>query len=325
MTTTDERPSTLMLVAAIVCCAALKPAIARAQTPVRSISLSPPPAHGEPVGVWSGGALLTIDGHSTGAPVLRIYDSSGLEAERIGLQIPGGEGILLMSHEFTRSATGYVAFAGTAYGDGDRAGGFLAIVSPDRTSQRVVRTEPNVSFAITFASDGTIWTAGLLKDDSGRDVGDAASYYMIHRFDIQGRPLGGAVSRSTFPGPETPVGGSFFVTSKDRVGWVSPMAHRYMEFSLDGTLLASYPFAFSLEDVSGAALCDDDTLWMSVKLKPDPKSSVTGQQNTLATFDRATGTWHKGPTQPYFYLYGCSGNTLITTTTWSNLNWLAEK
>jgi hypothetical protein len=321
----DEHSTTLMLVAAIVCCAALSPAIARAQTPVRSVSLSPPPAAGEPIGAWGGGAFLTIEGHSTGAPLLRIYDPSGMEAERIGLQIPGGEGILLMSHEFTRSATGYLAFAGTAYGDGDRAGGFLAIVSPDRTSQRVVRTEPYVPFAVTFAPDGTIWTAGPLKDDSGRDVGDAASYSMIHRFDIQGRPLRGAVPRSTFPGPETPVGGSFFVTSKDRVGWVSPLAHRYMEFSLDGTLLASYPFAFSLEDVSGAALCDDGTLWMSVKVKPDPKSSVTGPRNALASFDRATGAWHEGPTQPPFYLYGRSGNTLITITNGNNLNWLAAR
>ena len=293
-----------------------------AQTPIRSVLLSPsPPNGGEPIGAWSGGALLMIEGHMSGAPLLRIYDSSGSEAQEIVLQSEGGGGVNIGSHQFARSVEGYVVYAGTS----DEAGGFLTIVSPGGEGQRVVRTEPYVPFAVTIAHDGTIWTAGLLKDDSGRDVGDAASYLMIQRFDIQGTPLRGAVPRSTFPGLETPVGGSFFVSSKDRVGWGSPLAHRYMEFSLDGTLLASYPFPFSLADVSGVALCDDDRLWMSVKSQPDPKSALAGQQNTLATFDRATGAWHKGPTQPYFYLYGCSGNTLITTTTWSNLNWLAEK
>ncbi len=321
---TEAHRLSMLPLAAALGLLALHPPTGRAQATLRSVALSPPPAAGEPIGAWSGGAFLTIEGHSTGAPILRIYDPSGMEAERVGVQIPGGEGIVLTSHRFTRSARGYVAFAGTAYGDGDRAGGFLAILSPDRTSQRVVRTEPYVPFAITFASDGTIWTAGLLKDDSGRDVGDAASYLMIQRFDIQGRPLRGAVPRSTFPGLETPVGGSFFVNSKDRVGWGSPLAHRYMEFSLDGTLLASYPFPFSLAEVSGVALCDDDTLWMSVKSQPDPKSPGP-QQSALASFDRATGTWHQGATRPFTHLYGCSGNTLITTTTWSNLNWLAEK
>jgi hypothetical protein len=207
------------------------------------------------------------------------------------------------SHEFTRSARGYVAFAGTGYGDGDRAGGFLAIVSPD-------------------APDGSIWTAGLKKDDAGKDAGDSARYFVIQRFDTQGRQLGGAVPRGTFPGPVTPVDTSFLVTSKDRTGWVSALAHRYMEFSLDGKQLVSYPFTCSYTDLNGGALCDDETLWLPLRESPGPAGP---QRSALAWFDRATGTWHQGATRSFAYLYGCGGNTLITTTTWSNLNWLAEK
>ncbi len=285
------------------------------------MTLWPPPAHGDPVGVRSRGVLPTIEGHSTRAPVLRIYDSLGLEAERIGPHIPGAEGILLMSHGFTRSAISYVAFARTAYGDG--AGGFLAIVSRDRTSRPAVRTEPYVPFALTFAPDGTIWAAGLQKDDSGRDAGDSASYFVVQRFDTQGRQLGGAVPRSTFSGPVTPVDTSFFVTSKDRVGWVSPLAHRYIEFALDGKLLASYHFTYSYTDLNGGALCDDETLWMSLRERPGPAGQ---QQSALASFDRATGTWHKGATQPFAYLYGCSETTLIASpASWRSLNWLAVK
>ena len=327
MKESKRRSTTLLWVVATACCAAVYPATARAQAIQRSVALDPPLEIGTKVnsiGTWSGGALLVLEGELAGAPVIRIYDSSGTEVQRIDLQVPGAEGLDVLHRRIARSSSGYVAFAGKAYGYGDRAGGFLAIVSPDGTNQRVVRTEPYFAYAITFAPDGTIWTAGLNKDvEEGSDAGNA-SYFVVQRFDTQGRQLGGAVPRNTFPGPYAPVDTSFFVTSKDRVGWVAPMAHRYMEFSLDGKLLASYPFTFSYSDLNGGALCGDETLWMSLRVRPDPKSPGP-QQSALASFDRATGTWHQGATRPFTYLYGCSGNTLITTTTWSNLNWLAEK
>ncbi len=323
--TESPRLSTLPL-AAVFALLARHPGPALAQTVLRSVALDPPLEIGTKVnsiGTWSGGALLVLEGELDLAPVMRIYDASGTEAQRIDLQVPGAEGLDVLHRRIARSSSGYVAFAGTAYSNNGRAGGFLATVSPDGTSQRVVRTEPYVPFAVTFAPDGTIWTAGLKKDDSGRDAGDSASYFVIQRFDTQGRQLRGAVPRSTFPGPVTPVDTSFFVTSKDRVAWVSPLAHRYMEFSLDGKLLASYPFAFSYTDLNGGALCDDETLWMSLRVRPGPAGQ---QQSALASFDRATGTWHKGTTQPFIYLYGCSENKLITSpASWRSLNWLAEK
>jgi hypothetical protein len=326
--TESRRLSSLPLAAAFAL-VALRPGPALAQTIVRSVALDPPLEVGTKVnsiGTWSGGALLVLEGELAGAPTMRIYDSSGTEVQRIDLQVPGAEGLDVLHRRIARSTSGYVAFAGKAYGDGDRAGGFLAIVSPDGRSQRVVRTEPYFAYAIAFAPDGTIWMAGLNKDvEEGRDAGDA-SYLVVQRFDTQGRQLRGAVPRSTFPGPYAPVDASFFVTSKDRVGWVSPMAHRYMEFSLDGKLLASYPFTFSYTDLNGGALCDDGTLWMSLRVKTDPKSASGGPQSALASFDRATGTWRKGTTQPFTYLYGCSENTLITSAaSWDSLNWLAEK
>ncbi len=106
----------------------------------------------------------------------------------MAVQMPG-------TRQISVFATGYVAFEGSAYEIGDRAASVLAVISPVGANQAVVRTEPHAPFAITFATDGTIWTAGLERDDAENDKGAGADYFVIRRFDTLGRLLIGAVSR----------------------------------------------------------------------------------------------------------------------------------
>lgn len=197
---------------------------ANAQTVSRTVSLSPRPPGSEPVGIWSGNSLVKIENHSSGSPVLCVYDESGHQVQRVAVQIPDAELIAVVSSQFARSSDGYLAVTGWALGSGDRAANFLAVISPDGAHQTVLRTEPYEPKTLTFASDGTIWTAGIEKNAEGRDKGrpePGGDYFVIRRFDKTGTPLGGALSRTLLPEP-APLEGSRLVASKERVGWFSP-------------------------------------------------------------------------------------------------------
>ena len=305
-----------------------------AQTVIRTTFLSPPYLPGSPLGTWSGNSIVAIESSSSSMPILHIYDQSGTEAQRVALQLPGAQLVNIIGNQFARSTDGYLAVTGSAYGS-DRGAVFLAVISPDGTGQLIVRTDPYVPYALAFAADGTLWAAGQERDDPEEKNGTDGNYFIIRRFDKRGRLLGGAVPRTLFPGREVPVTGSHLVASKDRVGWFSPRAHRYMEFSLDGKELATYPLSLSFEDVDGVALCDDNTLWASVKSGkvwvPDPGAGKGDEfpASTLTFLDRARGTLSGGKAQPFVYLYGCSGNTLVATSAtsrgWNEVDWIKPR
>jgi hypothetical protein len=148
--------------------------------------------------------------------------------------------------------------------DADVGAAFLAVISPDGTKQVLVRTDPYVAYAATFAPDGTIWTAGeeLANGEELRD------YSIIRRFDKDGNLLGKALPRTRFPEHPQPLARSRLVAARDRVGWFAPRGAQYIEFSLDGKELAAYPLAsLDANNIAGVALCDDDTLWVSIQSK----------------------------------------------------------
>ncbi len=293
------------------------------QPVVRSVSLSPPLPGSGPVGVWTGNALAKIEGPESSAPVLHFYDESGAEVERVTIQVPGAHSIQVLDKHFARSADGVVAAAGFAYGLGDRGANFLAIIGPDRASQTVVRTTPYVTDALTIASDGTIWTAGWEFDDRDRDKA-GESYFVIRRFNRQGKLLGGAAPRTEFPGRWSPSNSSQFAASQNRVGWFSTVAHKYMEFSLDGKEIGTYSLPVSHLDIQGVALCDDNSAWFSAHADltvPSPTAAASAS-SVISVLDRAHGTWvGGGRTERWVYVYGCSGTQLVTTSAWTNLDW----
>ncbi|HVN03250.1 MAG TPA: hypothetical protein VMT86_02465 [Bryobacteraceae bacterium] len=308
--------------------AVVQAGMVHAQTVVRTTSLSPSMPPASPLGVWSGNSILAIDSISSSSPTLHIYGRSGDEVQSILVQIPGAQLINVFNDQVARSADGYVALSGIAYGGEDNAAGFLLIIPPAGADQLVVRTEPYVVSALAFSPDGVIWTAGREKDNSGRDKGPNGNYSIVRRFDKKGKVIGAALASTEFSGRGAPVQGSRFVGSRDRVGWFAPEAQRYIEFSLDGVERASYPLSVRLKDVDGVALCDDNTLWVSVK---DWTSDLSGKPvfrgSNLRFLDRSRNTLSGGKAQSFVYLYGCAGNTLVATSAtspgWNEVDWLA--
>jgi len=276
----------LMIVQTIALCGA--PAWER-------VPLSPPPHVGEPIGRWSGGAYLAIEGHSSAAPVLLVYNQSGELAQRVTIEVPGAGHLLILNGWFARRADGYLAVVGMA-SDERLGAGFLDIISPGADKQTVVRLFPYGAEAVTFAPNGTIWTAGIENHD---EPGTSQEYLILRRFDITGKQTGGAVPRSDFPARSIPVGGSKLVPSKDRVGWFAPFRQRYMEFTADGKVLASYPLSEPLVDVRGLALCDDNRVWLGVTGSSEESQGLKEPHTILTLLDRARGTWTKGEPQAY--------------------------
>src|ERR1035438_7923706 len=68
------------------------------------VPLSPPPNSGEPVGVWSGGAYLAIENHSSAAPMLLVYNQSGELLQRVTIGIPGAGHLLVLTYWFAHRA-----------------------------------------------------------------------------------------------------------------------------------------------------------------------------------------------------------------------------
>ena len=164
----------LMIVQTIALCGA--PAWER-------VPLSPPPHVGEPIGRWSGGAYLAIEGHSSAAPVLLVYNQSGELAQRVTIEVPGARHLLILNGWFARRADGYLAVVGMA-SDERLGAGFLDIISPGADKQTVVRLFPYGAEAVTFAPNGTIWTAGIENHD---EPGTSQEYLILRRFDITGK------------------------------------------------------------------------------------------------------------------------------------------
>jgi hypothetical protein len=241
-----------------------------------------------------------VEGHSSAAPILHVYDRSGIELQHVVVQVPESQSITIVNGGFTRSTDGYLAVAGIARAANSLGANFLALILPDGTRQTLVRTDSYLARAVVFSSDGMIWTAG--------EKPESLDYPIIQRFDRNGNVLGGALWRTRFPrNSQLFTGLSYLVASKDRVGWFSTGAGQYFEFSLDGKEMVNYKH--TLANTVGLALCDDNSVWISA----ETRDKTGNAQSTLYSLDRVHGTWLSGKAQLFSYLYGCSGTTLATS------------
>lgn len=142
--------------------------------------------------------------------------------------IPGARSVSLDSGRFAAGPDGWLAVAGSAsMGDG-RATSFAALISRDGRLQKVMELSPFAPRAMTMASDGTLWMAGV-EVVAGQETNP--DHRVLRRFDKAGRMVGSAIPRSSLPirvGYTHPAEYSYLVSSKDRVGWYSEAAGAYI-------------------------------------------------------------------------------------------------
>jgi hypothetical protein len=270
--------------------------------------------------VWSSGTLLELEDRPSSAPVFRTWDRAGKLLSEMTFTFPDASHINIYSNSFARGADGSLAIIGSA--DTNDVGEilFLAWVSSDG-HQTIVRLSDFFPHATTIAADGTIWVAG-----ANGSAQDGQVQNLIRRYDKTGMLLGSFVPWSTRLTPHKslpPAVRSVLVSSKDRVGWYSPVSHEYVEFSLDGTVMNRFTTPPTQSDaIFGAALCDDNTVFAATS-RPfnDGKPASWG----ILALARNSGQWSlisMNEAQAQGRLFGCDGTSLAVTTDDRTISWL---
>lgn len=230
------------VLALVMCASADASAQARVNLAVEGSTGLPPRPGGNLVSVWSGGACLMIDHGRSAAPVFTAVDRDGRQVLLHTFTIPGAYQIDMFSGRFAHGFDGSLAVAGLAFTRDSRGSPFIGWVSPDGRQQVLIRMPRFSPYAVALASDGTMWVAGREFDEDAQGVDP--NHSIIRRYDRTGKLLGALVPWSSLPiaaevfHPKWhPANGSFLAASRDRVGWYSIPAGRYMEFSLDGRVI----------------------------------------------------------------------------------------
>jgi hypothetical protein len=159
--------------------------------------------------------LIGVEDNHSSAPVIFLIDKDG-RRDQFSFSLPDAETIYV--HGLATNSMGRVVIAGGAVSGDSKAGSFLALVEPDRKSQRVVRTWPYVPWEVVFAPDGSLWTVGYTFHDTEDRV---VKLNMLSHFDPQGKLLGSVPvqAKPEFPGHSAALSHSFLRTSSDRMGW----------------------------------------------------------------------------------------------------------
>jgi len=278
-------------------------------------------SHGDPLPIflqprallqarWVGGRMVGIEENDSHDPQLYTVTTDG-PPERIRFVIPDSGHIRI--NDVAAGPDGALALGGSAYAADGKFGTFIAWIAPDRRSQTVTRTWPYVPWRITLAADGSIWTAGWVKDPPSRDV--KMQFNVIKRFDQTGRVLTTSAPRARAAPEEgrgDAVGGfSFLRASSDRVGWLTN-GMEYIEFSLDGREIDRFEDTALMEHRRHAslslALSSDNQVMIGVV--------VNRRDWTIWALDRERRAWIRhdvtGPGEPTWgHLLGFDGPFLV--------------
>lgn len=275
----------------------------------------------ETLGLWSRGALLIVQNRFSSAPTFRIFDRAGSLISQFSFTLPDAAMIKLYDNAVARGSDGLLAVIGSAYSNDSKGTSFLALVAPDGHAQVVVRVFPFLPRAVTVAADDTVWVAGEEKKTPGQDRD--YSQHVIHRYDKTGKMVGSYVPWSSL-GPDSrsvrPTVGSLLLSSKDRIGWYSPAVRAYIEFALDGSIIARFQTAeHAVHSILTGALCDDGGAFLSSATN----GGLHGKPSwSIFSLDRERGTWASIPQKEKSgILFGCDGTRLASTTDGSMIAW----
>lgn len=274
----------------------------------RTAAFEAPIPGGGPPAVWAGCGLLSVTGAESHAPLFRTYDPTGRLVSEFRFSLAGSARVNIYSGGFSCGRDGTVAVCGSAYSADSRGANFIALAPADARPQTVIRMTDYVPRRIVVAGDGSVWVAGReLRDGRENDPHHA----VLRRYGPDGQLLGQWLPKSSLtlvPGVGHPVMFSHLVASQQRVGWYSPAASQYVEYTQDGLETRRVPVPQAdLENHPSVVLCDDGAVYAHVvsRTAGAPRSSA------LYRLDGSGLAWsrvHNVP--PIGRLYGCRDNSL---------------
>jgi hypothetical protein len=272
--------------------------------------------------VWSGGGFLLVQDRFSSSPTIHILDRNGAETSTFTFSIPGAGRINLYDNSVARGLDGSLALIGTTYSNDSTGAMFVAWVSLDRREQTIIRTTPYFPEAVTVASDGTIWVAGELM--KRKPEKPDYSQELIRHYDKTGKLLGAFLPWSTLEMNSafspTPSVRSVLVSAKDRVGWYSPGANTYIEFSLAGSVINRFRTVHhDPSNLITVALCEDGSVFASTGIMRDVEQTNWG----ILTLNRQQSDWTLLPRKEQSgMLFGCDGERIASSTDSSTVSWL---
>ena len=258
---------------------------------------------------WSGRALIGIQDNESSGPLIYTIDKDGRK-DRFSFAIPDA-GVIYM-HGFAMSSDGTVALVGGASSGDSRVSSFLALVSPDRKRQTVVRTWPYVASEVVFVPDGSMWTVGYTFHDTEDRI---VKPNTLSHFDSAGKLLASfeVTAKSRGGNGRTAANNSFLRASHDRMGWFTN-GMEYIEFSFDGKERDRFDGP-EAGDVMAAirrasfALSDDSEVLFG---------TILNDRRSTWALDREQRRWvpvqfQDASLPDWGYLLGFDGRTLVST------------
>jgi hypothetical protein len=271
---------------------------------------------GQRIPQWGGNALVVAAGPSTEPNAFLAYDRKGAVVFNVSFSIPGADHTYV--YQWARGASGAFGLCGSSYMNDGRGAPFIAWISPDGSSQRVIRTDPYTPTLIAVAPDGTLWTVGYelhrgFENRGGTDPGAG----VLRHFDPTGKTLGAFISRSSFPDPVELYNGVIAAWA-GHVGWIHYRETNgegaYDEVSPGGEVvrypMPRLPKLTTAAEVDGMAITDTGEVFVAMR--------DVGAHNGSLVFrlSRSTEQWlpvtlpGTGPSD-YVELFGASGTELV--------------
>lgn len=272
-----------------------------------------------PLHCKNGYVLTVIFRPHQSSPHARRFNPDGTSTE-IRVSLPDADSINFYSGSITDS-TGRSVLAGLAVSADGRGAGVLTLVDEHGRMERVIRTNPFLIKEVSVASDGTIWGLGYdMEVGAGRQSAE-----MVHRYRQDGTLLGRYVPRQevvskggprSHPANAGDAGTPRILASQDRIGIHLPEASTWMEFSLEGTLLAKdiiSPAPTTGPD-AGSDVYENTVMTVSGRVFSVSRS---GAKTRLLELDRAAKKWVVVPSIPRGALTacGCDGEQIVSRQT----------
>jgi hypothetical protein len=237
---------------------------------------------------WSHGAFLYME--SGYPPAFYTLDREGNWIYSAAFRAPNGA--LAWSNDYDRETDGSIVLAGQ-YSSDQGAVPFLAWISVDGKTQRLVPTTPYFPYMLSVAPDGTVWTIGheMINGDP-KAPGLEPDAGVLRHFDGTGKLLGSALPQSRFKTPHEKfrLHSGFLVAKGDRLGWYGPREGngQYVEISTATMAVQSYPglqpAPSRYDRACGLAVSDSGVVTVQIEDR-SPLARAT------YSFDRATSKW----------------------------------
>jgi hypothetical protein len=205
--------------------------------------------------------------------------------------MPGAGGISVLDAELSPDGQSLAVIANGA--DAGRAFvSTLGFGTPANGIAKLVKLESFAAQHIAFAPDGTLWALGREYD---ANLDDRAEYNLLRHFGRDGVLIGGALPRSAVargPSPISPSTDSILVAGADRLGVLSIATRQWLEVSLEGRPIGSYPVQLApATRITGAAIAPEGDVFFSTETDSAPQLRPLSAREAIAIrkLDKASG------------------------------------